>query len=184
MWNTQAGRVDGALAPAMLKFVRKHYSDAAPQTLCLALAKHGPAPGDPVRLARLHKKAAANGSFPSARWVRCEKHGAWCAVGLSTNDVAATYEGAKRWIIATYLIASVSRSCDEFQARQKRASPHAMHGRGGEHLMNFSPINRRRWTRTAGAGDVSIDHRAAAAWESLTDALGPWETIATAWLSR
>jgi hypothetical protein len=183
MWSTEAGDVDGALAPAALKFLRKHSGDADPQTLCLALAKHEPAPGDPVRLARLRKRMAANGSFPSARWVRCERHGAWCAVGTSVDDVAATYEGAKRWVVAAHLIAGISGSCDEFRARRKRASEHAMYGRDDKRLMDFSPTDRRRWTRTAGTGDVSIHHYAAAAWESLADALGPWETIATAWLS-
>jgi hypothetical protein len=181
LWKTQAGHVDGALIPAMLRFVEKHSRDTDPASLCLALPAHQPAIEDvarlPWRMPQVASPLLRNVIPARVRWVRCERHSAWCGVGVSKDNSRGAYDSAKRWVVAIHLIAKASRSCDEFYARRKQVSQMALQGMGNAYYIKLTRLSHGKWKRTDNSQDAVVNY-SAAAWEALAPALAPWETVA------
>jgi ribosomal protein S7 len=141
--------------------------------LCQAIGAHHPADGETARIVgadqptKVHKPWWRN---RRASWVRCEKHGTWCAVGLH-SDIYGRYE-RMREILALHWIAAHSRSCEEFRARRKTISETIR-------TMAFAPAGPKgRWTRNDQTEEkkMLLAH-ATAKWSDLAPALGPWATI-------
>jgi hypothetical protein len=183
MWGVRSGRVDAALIPAMLRFVEKHSPAVGPAILCATLPTHQPEIGD---FAHLSGRPFQNNPFSErryadfayARWVRCEKHDAWCAVGRSTSDGQQRHDFDMRRIAAMHLAARISRSCDEFRARKAlmAESPPPEHE---NQFAWFSQIDRKRWQRTDSGRDAAVSC-SAATWMALAPALAPWSAVAAA----
>jgi hypothetical protein len=186
LWRTPLRDVDDALASATARFLRKHARDNDIAAMCASLPTHGPNAGEMARFpSRFQSRAfhQRRSPPPQACWIRCERHRAWCAVGLRKVDPVHGLDRSltKRRVMGLRLIAEQSRSCEEFHARRTQSHiPHTTRF-GDSHNMSFAPAKRGRWTReeqqrTARPGrQVGYE---AAIWGTLAPALAPWGKIA------
>jgi hypothetical protein len=185
-WDTQGGHPEQALVPAMLGFVRKHSGDARLAALCSALGTHQPGMGDVARLPdalmRGDSRARRNAESPRTRWVRCDKHGAWCAVGAFRNDDKARRDATNRWVVAMHAIATASRSCEEFRARRKRIPDIALWCANSGQYGTFAHVAPGKWMRVDKGPGIAV-HCNTIAWGALPPALDDWDAVAAASLS-
>jgi hypothetical protein len=179
LWRTPVKHVDDALVSATARFIQKHARDDDVGAMCAALRIHRPSMGEVARItggARVTNHPGLYAPPPEACWVRCEKHRAWCAVGLRKVESVHGLERclAKRRIVGLCIIAAQSRSCEEFRAR-RACTPSNLPITGG-YDMRFVPAGRSKWIRDDQSGTIKIMYDAAS-WAALAPGLEPWEAV-------
>jgi hypothetical protein len=191
LWTTlresPTKHVDNTLVSGAARFIHRRSGGTDIADLCAATLTHHPLITETARIR--HAPRINNSIWQSiqpaeARWVRCEDHGSWCAVGVHRGGRVSPTQ--MRHAISLRLIADRSRSCEEFQARYQAAAwqPYLMDTHH-KHIMSFNPVGRDRWMRNDGLVEARLKlSYGGTTWLPLIPSLDPWGKLVAAILNN